>query len=174
MKTSVNKSDLTVKVLSMDDIQDILDIQEEAFCAMQDSANLRRNTPETFGVCFEEPSVALGVYHEEKMIAFGMLYCAGEDEENLGRSLDTPIDLMSVANVKVIIVRPAYRGNGLQRYLISLLESHAVKNGYKVLMATVSPDNEYSMNNFLALGYKCVKVLKKYGGLQRALLYKEA
>ncbi len=170
----IAKEDLTIKVLSIQDIDDILDIQEEAFSVMQDSANLRRNTVETFSVCFESPSVALGAYDGDKMVAFGMLYCAGMDAENLGYSLDTPIDLETVANVKVIIVRPDYRGNGLQRYLISKLEEHAIANGYKVLMATVAPDNEYSLNNFLALDYKVVKILKKYGGLERALLYKEA
>ncbi len=170
----ISKENLTIKKLTIADIDDILDIQEEAFSAMQDSSNLRRNTVETFSVCFSEPSVALGVYDGDKMIAFGMLYVAGMDQENLGYSLETPIDLMTVANVKVIIVRPAYRGNGLQRYIITKLEEHAIANGYKVLMATVAPDNEYSMNNFLALGYECVRVLKKYGGLERALLYKQA
>ncbi len=174
MKIKVREEELKIKTLTEDDIPEIMDVQEEAFSVMENSANLRRNTKETFSVCFESPSIAYGVYHGEKMIAFGMLYCAGLDSENLAHSLDEKVDLMTVANVKVIIVRPDFRGNGLQRYVIRKLEEHAVNNGYKILMATVAPDNEYSMSNFTALGYKCVKVLRKYGGLERALLYKEA
>ncbi len=166
-------SDITLKQLGEADLPEIMDVQEQTFAALEDSNTLRRNTPETFAVCFEKPSVAYGVMYQGQMIAFGMLYCAGENDENLGKSLDTPVDLSKVANVKVIIVRPAFRGNGLQKYLIAKLEQHAKANGYTIFMATAAPDNKYSMDNFLSSGYTCVKVLKKYGGLQRALLYKE-
>lgn len=174
MKTALDIQKLEIKVLSDSDLDEIIRIQEEAFSVMENSATLRRNTKETFAVCFDEPSIAYGVMYEGRMIAFGMLYCAGEDHENLAYSLDNTddYDLNKVANVKVIIVRPQFRGNGLQKYLIALLEKHAIDNGYKTLLCTVSPDNQYSMNNFVQSGYEPVKTLNKYGGLARVLLIK--
>lgn len=174
MKTIIDIGELAIRTLSNDDLDEIMQIQEEAFSVMENSATLRRNTKETFAVCFKQPSIAYGVMYKGEMIAFGMLYCAGKDAENLAYSLDNTdeYELDRVANVKVIIVRPQYRGNGLQRYLISLLEKHAVDNGYKTLLCTVSPENAYSMNNFIQSGYEPVKTLNKYGGLARVLLIK--
>lgn len=174
MKNILDIRKLEIKKLSNVDLDEIMQIQEEAFSVMENSATLRRNTKETFAVCFDEPSIAYGVMYNGQMIAFGMLYCAGKDQENLAYSLDNTddYDLSKVANVKVIIVRPDYRGNGLQRYLISLLEKHAIDNGYKTLLCTVSPENQYSMNNFVQSGYEAVKTLNKYGGLARVLLIK--
>ncbi len=169
----ISYDEITIKELGYDNLDELMDVQEETFASLEDASSLRRNTKETFAVCFAKPSVAYGVYYNGEMIAFGMLYCAGDTDENLGLSLDEKVDLSKVANVKITVVRPNYRGNGLQRYLIKILEEHAKENGYTICMATAAPDNKYSMDNFYLSGYKCVKVLKKYGGLERALLYKE-
>ncbi len=172
MKIKLDISKLKIKVLGDGDLDEIMAVQEETFEELKDSDILRRNTKETFAVCFTEPSIAYGLYNEEEMVAFGMLYCAGDSSENLALSLDEKIDIYSVANLKVVIVRPKYRGNGLQKYLIEILEKHATENGYTTVMATVAPTNNFSMDNFIACGYKHVKTLKKYGGLERALLIK--
>ncbi len=171
MKISLNE--IIIKELNEDNLNELMEIQEETFLHLEDKTELRKNTKETFAVCFKFPSVAYGVYLNGEMIAFGMLHCAGISSENLGLSLDEKIDLSTVANVKITVVRPKYRGNGLQRYLIKLLEKRAKDNGFSVCMATAAPTNKYSMNNFLLSGYKVVKTLKKYGGLERALFYKE-
>lgn len=174
MKTKISYDEVKLTVLSFDDIDTVMAIQEEAFAAMDDDRLLRRNTKETFSVCFESPSIAYGVKHNDKIVAFGMLYCAADTDENLAKGLDdVSIDLHKVANVKVIIVLPQYRGNGLQCYLINKLEEHAKKCGMKTLMATVSPLNNYSLDNFIACGYNKVKTVNKYGGLSRVLLRKD-
>lgn len=48
MKTKISYDEVKLTVLSFDDIDTVMAIQEEAFAAMDDDRLLRRNTKETF------------------------------------------------------------------------------------------------------------------------------
>ena len=172
MKIDLTK--LEYKNLTIDSIPDLLDIQEEAFIhANGNTEFLRKNTVETFSLCFEEPSLVLGLYYEGVMIAFGILHVAKETKENLAYDIEEVKDVKENANVKLTIVRPDYRGNGLQRVLINKLVEHAKEHGFKWTSSTASPVNTWSCNNLRACGFKEVKVLEKYGGLKRILFAKQ-
>ena len=172
MKIDVTK--ISYKQLTPDYIPELLEIQEETFAHATGSSDfLRRNTTETLSVCFPAPSLVLGAYYEGRMIAFGILHAAGTTSENLAKDIDEVEDITENANVKLIIVRPDYRGNGLQRTLITKLGEHAKECGFKWLSSTVSPENPWSKNNLEACGFTLNKVLKKYGGLERYLFVKK-
>ena len=152
----INFTDLTFKPMSIDTIPLLLELQEDAFAHAGDSTDfLRRNTYETLAPCFDGDSLVLGAFHGDLLVAFGILYCAGDTKENL------------------VIVRYEYRGNGLQKELIRRLCVHAEEKGYKWLSSTVSPENPWSMNNLIANGFTEAKVLVKYGGLKRILYAKK-
>ena len=169
----INKNEFVYKPLGIDSIPALLELQEDAFAHAGDSTDfLRRNTYETLAPCFDGDSLVLGVYHGDLLVAFGILYCAGDTKENLAHDLDEVTDITENANVKLVIVRYEYRGNGLQKELIARLCTHAEKQGYKWLSSTVSPENPWSMNNLLANGFTEAKVLVKYGGLKRILYAK--
>ena len=170
----INVKNLTYKTLSEDSIPALLELQEDAFAHAGDSTDfLRRNTSETLLPCFGGDSLVLGVYDGELLVAFGILYCAGDTKENLAHDLDEVSDVTENANVKLVIVRYEYRGNGLQKELIARLCAHAEQRGYKWLSSTVSPENPWSMNNLIANGFTEAKVLVKYGGLKRILYAKK-
>ena len=170
----INVNNLTYKTLSEGSIPALLELQEDAFAHAGDSTDfLRRNTPETLLPCFGGDSLVLGVYDGELLVAFGILYCAGDTKENLALDLDEVSDVTENANVKLVIVRYEYRGNGLQKELIARLCAHAEQRGYKWLSSTVSPENPWSMNNLIANGFTEAKVLVKYGGLKRILYAKK-
>lgn len=170
----VNVNELSYKVLQISDIPLLLEVQEEAFeYAKGDTDFLRRNTVETFSLCFGEKSLVLGVFLGEQIIAFGILHAAGDTKENLALDIEEVTDVLQNANVKLIIVRPQYRGNGLQFELIKRLSAHAKECGFTWLSATVAPSNPWSKINFEKCGFKQVKVLQKYGGKQRLLLAKQ-
>ena len=169
----INKNEFVYKPLGIDSIPALLELQEDAFAHAGDSTDfLRRNTYETLAPCFDGDSLVLGVYHGDLLVAFGILYCAGDTKENLAHDLDEVTDITENANVKLVIVRYEYRGNGLQKELIARLCTHAEERGYKWLSSTVSPENPWSMNNLLANGFTEAKVLVKYGGLKRILYAK--
>ena len=156
------------------ELETILSIQEEAFALLEDDRWLRRNSREMLDSCLREPHVTIGVYCGDEMAAFGVLYLAGESEENLGRKMGlTGDDILSTANFKLVIVRPAYRGNGLQRALTVRLEQLAAQMGYKRICSSVSPYNRFSADNFVSMGYKLGGQAVLYGSLERNIYYKE-
>ena len=170
----INFTDLTFKPMSIDTIPLLLELQEDAFAHAGDSTDfLRRNTYETLAPCFDGDSLVLGAFHGDLLVAFGILYCAGDTKENLAHDLDEVEDITENANVKLVIVRYEYRGNGLQKELIRRLCIHAEEKGYRWLSSTVSPENPWSMNNLIANGFTEAKVLVKYGGLKRILYAKK-
>ena len=57
-------------------------------------------------------------------------------------------------------------------YNLNATEYFKVKNGSKILCATASPYNKFSVNTFISLGYKVKEDKLKYGGLRRYVLAK--
>lgn len=154
-----------------DRLNALLDIQEEAFAALPDPSLLRRNTPEMFRACLLPPHVTLGAWHGDTLAASSILYFP-EAAEDLSLSLISPVPAgTKAANYKLCIVRPAFRGNGLQCRLGLALEQCARQAGVGLLCATVSPKNKHSADNFRRMGYIYDRTLTKYG-LERALYYK--
>ncbi len=170
MEKNADNQDLVFRALDLSYIDAILEIQEEAFALIDNPEILRRNTRETLLPCFDAPSVVLGAFYQGVLAAFGILLYAGESKENL--AYDLGMGVFDGANVKLIIVRPIFRGNGLQLRLLKELEIRAKECGSKFLLATVSPINSYSMINFQKSGYKVVSEKVKYGGVKRAILLK--
>jgi len=98
----------------------------------------------------------------------------GTGPENLGRDLGfSDEDLMKSAHMETVVIAPKYRGHHLQARLMAKAEEDLKAAGYKHLLCTIHPENPYSMNNALSLGYKVEKLVEKYGGLPRNILLKE-
>ena len=93
----------------------------------------------------------------------------GEDLSHL--LVNVEIQNKKTANYKLCMVEKDFRGNGLQVELGKILEEKAKEKGIELLCATVSPDNVYSRNNMLRLGYTLNTTLPKYGSI-RDLFYK--
>jgi len=94
--------------------------------------------------------------------------------ENLGRDLGfSDEELMKSAHMETVVIAPEYRGHHLQARLMAKAEEDLKEAGYKHLLCTIHPENPYSLNNALSLGYKVEKLVEKYGGLPRNILLKE-
>lgn len=76
------------------------------------------------------------------------------------------------ADYSDVFVAPEYRGNGLQNLLEHKMTQICRRNGKQRILGTVAPENQYSYQNFLRCGYKEVKRIVKYGGLERILMEK--
>lgn len=163
--------EFTIGPCGPEQLDALLDIQEETFAALEDESLLRRNTPEMLENCLLPPHVTLGAWHGNVLAAFSILYFPEEDED-LSLSL-TGVDRagLRAANYKLCIVRPAFRGSGLQYRLGTALDPFARRAGAGLLCATVSPHNRHSMENIRKMGYTYNRTLTKYG-LERALYYK--
>ena len=114
------------------------------------------------------------IFDNDKLVACFLLTFPHLDEENLGYDIGLcEKDLLKVAHMDSVAVDSSYRGRGYQNILMRKAEEDAIKLGYKYLMCTIHPDNIYSMQNALKLGYKNVLTKEKYGGRIRAIMLKE-
>jgi ribosomal protein S18 acetylase RimI-like enzyme len=72
-----------------------------------------------------------------------------------------------------VAVREQYRGRGLQVILSNLAENELIDRGFMTTLATVHPDNVFSLNNLFESGYRIIKKDEFYGGQPRFLVFKK-
>ncbi len=123
----------------------------------------------------KEEGYTLKYVIEGKIVAFLIVRYPMFSDDNLGYYLSNPTEdiLTKVAHIESIAVLPDFRGHKLQKKLLQMAEQIEKEKHTKYLMATVHPDNIYSMRNFNAQGFVCLLETKKYGGLRRNILLKE-
>ena len=98
----------------------------------------------------------------------------GESRDNLGRFLGlTEADLLRTAHMESAAVASAFRGHGLQGRMMAEAERMLRERGFSWLMGTVHPENIYSRNHFLKLGYEAAVRTEMYGGLPREIMVKK-
>lgn len=85
---------------------------------------------------------------------------------------DMDVDLYHIAYMDSVGVLPFVRGQSLMKRLIVEAEEILKANGYYHYMATVHPNNIYSLRVLLDLDYTIVKKVYRYAGLERLLLLK--
>jgi hypothetical protein len=170
MKVKLEKFIITE--CSPNDFDDIKIIQDETIEELTSVDMLRQNTDEMLMECLHTPNVTLGAWYEETLAAFSVLYYPFDDAENLAQYLEGINSTgLKTANNKLCIVRRKFRGNALQYELGHRLDTYAIKSGVKLMCATVSPHNTYSINNVLRLGYVYNRTLQKYN-YERNLYYR--
>lgn len=114
-----------------------------------------------------------GLFLPDSLAAFLLIRFPGPAEDNLGTYLHlSDSELTQVAHMETVAVASGFTGNGLQQKLLIEGEKAAAALGCRYFMATVHPDNYYSLCNFQKLGYKKIAEALKYGGLRRWVLEK--
>ena len=119
-------------------------------------------------------SMELWIAEEDGRLAgaLSVIY-PGLEKSNLGYDLQLPSDqLDQVVLMDSAAVHPDFRGMGLQKALLSMAETELSRQPGRILLATVHPDNRYSLRNFQALGYTVAMRLNKYGSV-RCILRKD-
>lgn len=94
----------------------------------------------------------------------------GLDEYNYGYDLGfSQEELLRVIHMDTAAVHPDYRGLGLQRKLMQAAEVEIRSRGEHILLCTVHPENEFSLNNIMKQGYAIQNELSKYGSTRYIL-----
>lgn len=169
-----NGEKLTLINLTLRDIEDIMKLQDRVSHALINKETYVCSLKEEFENVIQNKGLLGYKTEDQKLVALGAYMSYGYDPHNYGYDLEFHEDkLLTVGQIESTIVDPKYRGNGLQRKLCEGLEMLARKDQKNYIMATVSPMNPYSLNNFLQLGYINKKEKLKYGGLRRYILCKK-
>lgn len=169
---SVVKGEL--RKLTTLDIEKIMEIQEEIIDGLPNKELFAPSSKEEFLFYLEKVGAGLGVFTEEdKLIAMGIFGALGDDEHNYGYDLNLKKEeLKDVGQIESTVVLEEYRGNKLQRIICEELEKIGVEKGMKIMTATASPLNPFSVNTFVNMGYDIVLEKIKYEGLRRYVLRK--
>ena len=164
--------DLFIRPCGRDDLEAIFELQDAVFSGLPDASVLRRNPPELFALALEEPNLTVGVFSGDMLAAVGMLVDPKPPETDLRANLQK-FTVEKALDMKLIIVRGDYRGRGLQRAIMLILEKVAFTRGCRKLCTSVSPNNVYSLRNVTGLGYLLDHQETLYGGLLRNVYVKE-
>lgn len=162
-----------------EDVPGIAAVMEEAVRSMQrsewfisdDETFIREHISEKgFTMVAEEE----GEESPETPAGFLIVKFPGLSEKNLGLTLGfTGEKLLKVAHMDSAAVLPRARGNRLQARLVRAAERELLGSPYTLLMATVHPENRFSLSNMRENGYQVMASVRRYGGLPRLVLLKD-
>lgn len=140
-------------------------VRDSGWYVIDDTSFLERH--------IEEEGITLKAVTEDTLAGFLVIRYPGNSEDNLGSYIKlTQEQGMAVAHMESAAVVPHFRGRGIQKQLMDSGEKLLAGTAYTYLMGTAHPDNIYSVNNFLKLGYDIVAEEEKYGGLPRYVFCK--
>ena len=160
--------EIGVDLADVGDVPEIARIMDEAYRQMEckdwfctdDAPFLERHV--------RDEGFILKAAAEDVIAGFLVVRYPGSAPDNLGIYLGlSDDDLGLTAHMESAAVQSSYRGHGIQKRLMEEAESLLRRQGYRYLMGTAHPDNIYSVNNFLRLGYEVAGEDMKYGGLPR-------
>ena len=98
-----------------------------------------------------------GLFDGDKLAAFCVAVFNRETTRNYCALTDEPESFTKYFSFDSIQVAENYRGFGIQRFFLQETEKKARERGAEFMLATVSPDNIYSLNTFKQMGYGIYK-----------------
>ena len=171
----IDLDNLEIRTCSSDDIKDIYNIQEIVIANFKKSEKgyFLPFTEECYLKIVDNPlkyGEIYGAFYDNKMIAWVFLSVLTRMELIKGFILDIN---EKCADIDGVIVLPEYRGNGLQKILVSYLEDKAKDKGITNIVAEVTFGNGFSLRNLQELGYEIKIWYKKDGNIKRYILLKK-
>ncbi|MBH1940275.1 GNAT family N-acetyltransferase [Mobilitalea sibirica] len=165
---------INISLAQPEDLDTIYEITTIVAKALEDNLYFSPDSKEITSLHIIERGFTLLASCEEKVVGFLAVRIPQSDNDNLGYDISmSKTELHKVAHIETVAVLPNYRGKGLHVKLLNEAEKLIRDQGLHYSMATVYPNNRYSLNNFLNRGYKIVKTTEKYGGLLRHIVYKD-
>ncbi len=165
---------MVIRKATLEDTEDFLRLVRLVRQGMENRDWFYLDPPEDVRAMMADGSMAFWAAMEEDTMAgvFSILM-PGLETYNYGRELNFSQEaLLRVVHMDTAAVHPDYRGLGLQRRLMEEAERYAATLGNRILLTTVHPENRYSLENILSLGYTLVRELPMYGS-RRYLLRKD-
>ena len=158
------------------DIPEILAVMREAEAGLTSRDWYVTDGRDFFEAHMEREGFVLKAVERQsgRLAGFLAVRIPGESRDNLGRFLGlTEADLLRTAHMESAAVASAFRGHGLQGRMMAEAERMLRERGFSWLMGTVHPENIYSRNHFLKLGYEAAVRTEMYGGLPREIMVKK-
>lgn len=162
------------KIVAPEEVPELIALQKVAIARLELKDSLQPLTDEEFEYIVSGNEFIIGVYNDQKLIAFRAMLVPQMNGAHLG--LDAGLQLNELSRViyqELSIVHPGYRGKGLQTQMGVLAMSKVDRSRYDHVCATVAPFNIPSLKDKFALGLQIVALKQKYGGKLRYVFMKK-
>lgn len=162
----------TIRLCGPEDFDAVMALQEEVSKTVDDPGTF---APLSAGECEESLRLDFCCCAEcdGRMAGLTMMVINRPGPRNVGTYLGyTEEQLKGAVTMEVSFIAAAFRGYGLQPIFFGLREEKARELGATEALTTISPDNEYSLNNALKSGYTVAAKRELYGGHLRNILRK--
>ena len=156
-----------IKRLSFESLSEVILLQDESTKDLMDKDIYFPLSRDEFLESFHVDRI-FGIFSSEELVAVSVVVVNRDSARNLAKDFD--ILPAKTFTFDAVYVKPEYRGYGLQSKLIKIAIKEAEKENVSYILATVSPNNQHSMQNFLSAGFNIVKQTYKYGGKLRNLI----
>lgn len=160
MKYNIGEN-VIIKKASINDLDKILKFQKNIIDAMPNKEFFTPLTEHEFVYPIENNGLVYLLYYDNTLIGLFVLTINPEDDILDEYQLDNSLD---VAIFDSVMIDDKYRGNGLQLQGMKLINKGAAKLGVKRIVATIHPNNRYSLDNFLKDEYKIINQINIHGG----------
>ena len=160
--------DIQIRKISMDELHKYLEFSHIVKDMMVEDDWFFLDPDEEVREMMERDAVGIWLAEDGDRIAaaFCIVY-PGLEEFNIGYDLGfSQEELKRVVHMDTAAVHPDYRGRGLQNRMMGLAEQELQG---KILLCTIHPDNRYSLNNVLKLGYTIEKKTERYNSVRYIL-----
>ncbi len=166
--------EIVIRKGKMEDVENFIRLLQDVRAGMEHKEWFYLDPPEDVWEMMKNGTMQLWVAMDgDRMAAAFDLLTPGLEAYNYGYELNFSQDqLMKVINMDTAAVHPNYRGMGLQKRLLETAEQDVLGAGERILLCTVHPENRFSLNNVLKLGYTVQKKTEMYGSV-RCILRKD-
>ncbi|WP_185907841.1 GNAT family N-acetyltransferase [Psychrobacillus soli] len=169
----LGEKDYVVRLLEKDSVEAILLLQDLVLRTLINNDFLSPVTKEEYED-FVSKSLMVGVFVEDKLIAFRALAIPEIDEHHLGYDIGLKTaQLGQVVYQEITNVHPDYRGFGLQKKLGAIVMELLDASPYTHVCATVAPFNIASLKDKLSQGMVIGALKNKYADMLRYVFYKK-
>jgi hypothetical protein len=168
-----DRANYKIRFLDEDNLKEVSNLQEVIMNNLNDNELYQPAPIHILKDRLSKKQSAIGVFTNDGLIAYGIIHIPGKANDNLGNDINMPeSDFCKVAQLQYIVVHPNYRGNMLQKKLVSHLLSIVNDLEYEHVLGIVSPKNYFSLHNLLCLGFMIEDINKKHGGMSRCIIHK--
>ncbi|NMA37999.1 MAG: hypothetical protein GX942_06795 [Papillibacter sp.] len=164
---------LIIKKCSLDDLDDIMDLQDKVIAQIPDKFRYIDTSREDVAESLIH-DICIGAYLDIKLVGFTILLSLRDTDRHLAHHLDYEDDYKRYCTTNDgTWVDPEYQGYGLQFWFSKEKDIIAKKIGARALLACTSPVNFACQRSLTKNGYRVVAEKPLYGGYQRLIFSKK-
>ncbi len=160
---------INLSLATINDVDTLLNFQKEVIDGMPRKEFFAPLLKEEILYPIENNGRVYIAFYKNEMIGFYILTI------NPLKEIIDEYKLENSDNVAIfdgVMIKKEYRGSNLQAQGMEIIYNDAKKLGVKEIIATVHPENVYSIRNFQKENYKYTKTIPVHGG-ERLIFQKE-